>query len=137
VTRISIGVQSFQPELLEGLGRRHTRQQALRAYEAVRAAGFASVNFDLIFAIPGQTLKGWRADLDEAVSHAPDHISTYCLTFEEDTALFVKLSQGRVRPDVVTETAFYTKRGNGSKRRAMRSMRYPTLRVRATNASTT
>jgi oxygen-independent coproporphyrinogen-3 oxidase len=108
VTRISIGVQSFQPELLEGLGRRHTRQQALRAYEAVRAAGFASVNFDLIFAIPGQTLKGWRADLDEAVSHAPDHISTYCLTFEEDTALFVKLSQGRVRPDVVTETAFYT-----------------------------
>jgi oxygen-independent coproporphyrinogen-3 oxidase len=108
VTRISSGVQSFQPGLLEALGRRHTLRQALRAYEAVRAAGFASVNFDLIFAIPGQTLDGWRDDLDEAMKLEPDHISTYCLTFEEDTALFVKLSQGRVRPDADQERAFYT-----------------------------
>jgi len=108
VTRISIGVQSFQPGLLEALGRRHSRRQALRAYDAVRAAGFASVNLDLIFAIPGQTLDGWRDDLDEVLKLEPDHVSTYCLTFEEDTALFVKLSQGRLPPDADKEAAFYT-----------------------------
>jgi oxygen-independent coproporphyrinogen-3 oxidase len=108
VTRISMGVQSFQPALLAALGRHHTLPQALRAYESVRTAGFASVNLDLIFAIPGQGLETWRADLDAAVRLAPDHISTYCLTFEEDTALFVKLSQGRVRRDVEKEAAFYT-----------------------------
>ena len=108
VTRISMGVQSFQPALLAALGRQHTLPQALRAYESVRTAGFTSVNLDLIFAIPGQGLEAWRADLDAAVRLAPDHISTYCLTFEEDTALFVKLSQGKVRRDVEKETAFYT-----------------------------
>jgi oxygen-independent coproporphyrinogen-3 oxidase len=108
VTRISMGVQSFQRPLLEALGRQHTREQALRAYERVRAAGFASVNLDLIFAIPGQTMDAWRADLDTAVQLQPDHVSTYCLTFEEDTALFVKLSHGRVRLDVEKEAAFYT-----------------------------
>jgi oxygen-independent coproporphyrinogen-3 oxidase len=53
-------------------------------------------------------LAAWRADLDEGVRLAPDHVSTYCLTFEEDTALFVKLSHGRVRLDVEKEVAFYT-----------------------------
>jgi len=108
VTRISMGVQSFQPVLLEALGRRHTRQQVLRAYDLVRGAGFASVNLDLIFAVPGQSLDAWRADLDAATDLQPEHISTYCLTFEEDTALFVKLAQGQVRLDVEKEVAFYT-----------------------------
>ena len=108
VTRVSLGVQSLQPALLEALGRRHTRAQVLRAYAAVRAAGFASVNLDLIFAIPGQTLAAWQADLDAALELQPDHLSTYCLTFEEDTALFVQLAQGRVRPDADAEAAFYT-----------------------------
>lgn len=75
----------------------------------MRAAGFASVNLDLIFAIPGQTLAEWCADVDEAVALAPDHLSTYCLTLEEDTALFLKLARGRVRRDVEQEAAFYTK----------------------------
>jgi oxygen-independent coproporphyrinogen-3 oxidase len=108
VTRISLGVQSFNATLLEALGRRHTRQQAERAYGLVRGAGFRSVNFDLIFAVPGQSLAEWRKDLDAAVRLQPDHISTYCLTFEEDTALFLKLAQGTVRRDVETEAAFYT-----------------------------
>jgi oxygen-independent coproporphyrinogen-3 oxidase len=94
--------------LLEALGRRHTRQQVLRAYALVRGAGFASVNLDLIFAVPGQSLESWRADLDAAMELRPDHISTYCLTFEEDTALFVKLAKGQVRLDVEKEAAFYT-----------------------------
>ncbi len=108
VTRISLGVQSFQPPLLAALGRRHTVRQVREAYARIRAAGFASVNLDLIFAIPGQEMAAWRADLDEAVRLEPDHLSTYCLTFEEDTALFVRLAAGRVRRDVATEIAFYT-----------------------------
>jgi oxygen-independent coproporphyrinogen-3 oxidase len=108
VTRISLGVQSLQPALLEALGRQHTRPQVLQAYARVRAAGFASVNLDLIFAIPGQTLAAWQTDLAAALELQPDHLSTYCLTFEEDTALFVKLAQGRVRPDAEAEVAFYT-----------------------------
>jgi oxygen-independent coproporphyrinogen-3 oxidase len=107
VTRVSLGVQSFQPALLDALGRRHTREQALRAYARVRAAGFASVNLDLIFAVPGQDEAAWRADLREAVTLAPDHISTYCLTFEEDTALWVKLSRGQVKRDIAVEAQFY------------------------------
>jgi oxygen-independent coproporphyrinogen-3 oxidase len=60
-----------------------------------------------MFALPGQTEAEWDADIDEAVRLAPDHVSTYCLTFEEDTALWVKLSQGRVRLDPANEAAMY------------------------------
>lgn len=107
VTRISMGVQSFQPELLDALGRQHTREQVFRAYERVRAVGFASVNLDLMFALPGQTEAEWTADVREAVALAPDHLSTYCLTFEEDTALWVKLSQGQVKLDPEHEARLY------------------------------
>jgi oxygen-independent coproporphyrinogen-3 oxidase len=109
VTRISMGVQSFSPALLEALGRQHTREQVLRAYERVRAAGFASVNLDLMFALPGQDEAALVADLREAVSLAPDHLSTYCLTFEEDTKLWVKLSQGRVKLDPEHEARLYVR----------------------------
>jgi oxygen-independent coproporphyrinogen-3 oxidase len=107
VTRISMGVQSFQPALLDGLGRQHTREQIYRAYEHVRAAEFKSVNLDLMFALPGQTEAEWAADVREAIRLAPDHLSTYCLTFEEDTALWVKLSQGRVKLDPEHEARLY------------------------------
>jgi len=107
VTRISLGVQSFRPALLDALGRAHSRQQVYRAYERIRSAGFASVSLDLMFALPGQTASEWDADIDEAVSLAPDHLSTYCLTFEEDTALWAKLSQGRIRLDPENEARMY------------------------------
>jgi len=107
VTRISLGVQSFDDNLLDALGRQHTPAQIYRAYDLIRAQGFASVNIDLMFALPGQTETQWRADLDEALRLAPDHLSTYCLTFEEDTALWVKLSQGKVKLDADKEALFY------------------------------
>ena len=107
VTRVSMGVQSFQPELLDSLGRQHTREQIFAAYEKIRAAQFSSVNLDLIFAIPGQSEDDWIADLRQAIALAPDHLSTYCLTFEEDTALWVKLSQGKVKLDLEREAALY------------------------------
>jgi oxygen-independent coproporphyrinogen-3 oxidase len=107
VTRVSLGAQSFQPALLEALGRRHSPAQIHRAYERIRAVGFASVNLDLMFALPGQDEDAWLADLREAVAMRPEHISTYCLTFEEDTALWVKLSQGKVKLDREREAALY------------------------------
>ena len=107
VTRISLGVQSFQPALLEALGRAHTREQIDRAYGRIHAAGFASVNLDLMFALPGQSEAGWTADIEAAVALAPDHLSTYCLTFEEDTKLWVKLSQGKVKLDPEHEARLY------------------------------
>ena len=107
VTRVSMGVQSFQPALLDALGRQHSVQQIDRAYDRVRAAGFPTVNLDLMFALPGQTAVEWAADVREAVSRAPDHLSTYCLTFEEDTKLWVKLSQGRVKLDPDHEVRLY------------------------------
>lgn len=109
VTRVSMGVQSFNAGLLDALGRQHTTAQIYRAYDLIRGAGFASVNLDLMFALPGQTEEQWRADLTEALRLAPDHLSTYCLTFEEDTALWIKLSQGKVKLDADKEAAFYVK----------------------------
>ena len=107
VTRVSMGVQSFDPATLEALGRRHSLRQVMDAWELVRSAGFASVNLDLIFAVPGQDEARWEADLREAMRLGPDHLSTYCLTFEEDTAMFVKLSKGKVRIDRDLETRLY------------------------------
>ncbi len=107
VTRISMGVQSFQPELLGGLGRQHTREQVYRAYDRIRAVGFQSVNLDLMFALPGQDEALWHDDLSRALALQPDHLSTYCLTFEEDTKLWVKLSQGKTKLDPEREARLY------------------------------
>ena len=107
VTRISLGAQSFNPRILEAMGRMHTPTQIFRAYDLVREAGFASVNLDLIFAVPGQTRDDLLLDLETATSLSPDHLSTYCLTFEEDTALYVRLSEGRVHRDPANEADLY------------------------------
>ncbi len=107
VTRISMGAQSFQPALLDALGRQHSLEQILRAYERIRAAEFQSVNIDLMFALPGQDEAAWMADMDAALTLAPDHLSTYCLTFEEDTKLWVKLSEGKVKLDPEHEAQLY------------------------------
>ncbi len=108
VNRISLGVQSFQPALLEALGRVHALEQVHRAVELLHREGFANFNLDLIFAIPGQSLAAWEADLRAALAARPAHVSTYCLTFEEDTALWLRLQRGQVRrrqPD--EEAAFF------------------------------
>lgn len=107
VSRISMGAQSFQPHLLDALGRQHTLEQVLRAYDKIRSVGFESVNIDLMFALPGQDEAAWMADISAAVALKPDHLSTYCLTFEEDTKLWVKLSEGKVKLDPEKEAQLY------------------------------
>lgn len=107
VTRISMGVQSFDAELLESLGRLHRPNQIYTAWDRVQAAGFAQTNLDLMFAIPNQSLEQWEVALREAARLGPTHLSTYCLTFEEDTALYIKLSEGKLKIDPEKELRFY------------------------------
>lgn len=107
VNRISMGVQSFDPELLKSLGRVHSPKQIYTAWERIQEVGFAETNLDLIFAIPGQSINQWESDIQEAARLAPTHLSSYCLTFEEDTALYLKLSRGHVSVDEEKELQFY------------------------------
>lgn len=107
VTRISMGVQSFDADLLDSLGRLHNPKQIEKAWACIQDAGFAQTNLDLIFAIPNQSLAQWEADIRKAADLGPEHISTYCLTFEEDTALYVKLAQGKLKIDEERELRFY------------------------------
>ncbi len=109
VNRISLGVQTFDPQMMEALGRKHEVKKVFSAYSMIRETGAFLVNLDLLFGAPGQTLEMWEADLKCAVELQPDHLSTYCLTFEEDTAMYVRLSEGKVQIDLDREAEFYEK----------------------------
>jgi oxygen-independent coproporphyrinogen-3 oxidase len=106
ITRVSLGAQSFEPELLKTLGRTHTPQQIEQSVAMLRAAGIPQVNIDLMFSLPGQMLNQWRHTLECAVSQSPDHISTYNLTYEEDTAFFEAF--GADANDEDTDVAMFT-----------------------------
>ena len=84
VNRISIGIQSLEPEPLAMLGRRHSVQQAIAALEIARTL-FPRISFDLIYARPGQTIAAWRSELRRALCLAADHLSLYQLTIEPGT----------------------------------------------------
>lgn len=107
VTRISMGIQSFNKTMLEALGRIHSPQQVYKAYDLIREVGFQNVNLDLMFALPNQDMAIWEADMKEAIRLNPEHLSTYCLTFEEDTALYVKLSKGKITRNEENERLMY------------------------------
>ena len=99
VTRISMGVQSLHEELLERLGRIHSREQVFKSYEILRSAGFENLNLDLMFAIPGQTMDIWKKTLGEAIGLGPEHLSCYEVIYEEDTPLFAQLQAGEFDVD--------------------------------------
>jgi len=96
VNRVSMGVQSWDEELLKTLGRVHSGTQARRSYEILREAGVPNVNLDLIFGIPGQDRGQWIESLRQTVALDPDHISAYCLTYEEDTEYFERFRRGEL-----------------------------------------
>lgn len=85
VNRLSIGIQSFDPEHLRVLGRIHGRDEALAAAQAARAAGFDNFNLDLMFGLPGQTPEQALTDVRSALALAPTHLSLYQLTLEPQT----------------------------------------------------
>lgn len=95
VNRVSIGIQSLSVDLLEYLGRVHTREQAFRAFDILRQAGFDNINVDLMFAIPGQTMAMWKETLTEATAMGSEHLSSYEVIYEEDTPLYERLKAGQ------------------------------------------
>ncbi len=99
VTRISLGVQSWDNELLRVLGREHSADQAAQSFHLLRAAGFTNINVDLMFGLPGQTIEQWRLTLENTIALQPDHISAYSLTYEEDTEFFLRHASGKFRKD--------------------------------------
>jgi len=107
VTRISLGAQSFDPGVLRVLERDHSPDQIRQAFAAVRRIAH-SVSLDLIFGAPGQSLADWRQDLASALKLAPDHVSTYGLTFEKGTSFWSRLERGNlIRADEDLERAMY------------------------------
>ncbi len=85
ITRLSVGVQSFEPSEIRTLGRKHTPEQVAQVVALARAAGLRSVSLDLIFAVPGQSPASWGRSLERAIALDVDHISAYGLTVEEGT----------------------------------------------------
>ena len=97
INRISVGVQSFQPKLLEFLGRVHSSDEAKHALEIVKRAGFENFSLDLIYANPGQTLADLETDLELALELQPPHLSAYNLTFEEGTPFHREYRTGKMK----------------------------------------
>ncbi len=85
INRLSIGIQSFDEAKLKALGRIHGREEALRAAESARAAGFDNFNLDLMFGLPGQTVEQAVSDMRAAIALHPTHLSAYQLTIEPNT----------------------------------------------------
>ncbi|HTL78376.1 MAG TPA: radical SAM family heme chaperone HemW, partial [Candidatus Babeliales bacterium] len=107
VNRISLGVQSWDEELLKLLGREHNAEQAEESFRILRNAGFININVDLMFGLPGQTIDQWRATLEKTIALQPEHISTYCLTYEEDTEFFLRHARGEFRQDQDADADFF------------------------------
>ena len=85
INRLSLGLQSTDPEELKMLGRIHTYKEFLQSYQWAREAGFHNINIDMMFAIPGQTGEAWRSHLRQVAELKPEHISAYSLIIEEGT----------------------------------------------------
>ncbi len=98
VNRLSIGIQSFNDKELIFLSRNHSSQIAIDSIVRAKKAGFSNFNIDLIYGIPGQTLKNWGDNLDRAISLEPQHLSLYNLTIEPKTHLFKMVQRGKISP---------------------------------------
>lgn len=96
VNRISMGAQTFNNERLKFLHRRHDASQVKGAVETLRQTGFRNISIDLMYGFPNQTLDEWKTDIEKALELDVEHISTYCLMYEEGTALYKLLEQGKV-----------------------------------------
>jgi oxygen-independent coproporphyrinogen III oxidase len=107
VNRISLGVQSWDNELLKVLGREHDAQQAKQSFQILRRAGFSNINVDLMFGLPGQTIEQWKFTLQKTICLQPEHISAYCLTYEEDTEFFLRHARGELLQNTDADTAFF------------------------------
>ncbi len=92
--RISMGLQAWQNDLLQTLGRIHTKEVFLDNFQNARKAGFENINVDLMFALPNQTVADWLETLDEVTALQPEHISAYSLIIEEGTPFYDLYAKG-------------------------------------------
>ncbi len=103
INRFSVGVQSFTPQTLEQLQRKHDRQDITQTMRTLRECGAQHVNLDLIYGVPNQTFSSFREDLSQLMELSPDHVSLYNLQFEEGTGLRDQLDRGLIA-DLEEET---------------------------------
>jgi len=96
INRLSMGVQSLEPDLLKFLTRIHSANQVFETYEHARNAGFENINCDLIYSMPGQSWEIWERDLLRVLDLKPEHISAYTLTLEKGTELYQFVKKGQV-----------------------------------------
>jgi oxygen-independent coproporphyrinogen-3 oxidase len=85
INRLSLGLQAYDDQLLQKMGRLHSVQQFEEAYERSRQAGFSNISIDLIYGFPGQTLEGWKETVRSVIRLKPEHVSLYALAVEEHT----------------------------------------------------
>lgn len=108
INRLSIGIQSFQGELLQLIGRRHNAEQAKEAVKLAQEAGFDNISIDLMYALPTQTMAQWEEDIETALNLGVQHISSYGLMYEEGTALTQMVEDGKLEAiDEEIENAMY------------------------------
>jgi len=107
VNRVSMGVQSWDPDLLKVLGRVHDAAQVRASFSILRAAGYDNLNLDLIYGVPGQAITQWEESIRQTIDLGPEHISAYCLTYEEDTEYFERMARGEFREDADQDAGFF------------------------------
>ena len=88
VNRISMGLQTTNDNILKEIGRIHSFEEFKKNYNQARKAGFENINVDLMFGLPNQSMKDWKASLEDVMSLEPDHISAYSLIIEEGTCFY-------------------------------------------------
>ncbi|MFZ3170910.1 MAG: radical SAM family heme chaperone HemW [Carboxydocellales bacterium] len=98
VNRLSLGVQAFQPQLLQGIGRIHNTRAIYQGVELAREAGFTNLNLDLMYGLPGQSMVDWLETLEKALELGVEHISAYSLKLEPETPFYRQWQQGRLKP---------------------------------------
>ena len=110
INRLNVGVQSFDMEILDFLGRRHSHKHAFSAIECSRKAGFTNIGFDLIYGVPGQAMGSWLETLRQALTFEPEHLSCYQLSVEPRTPLGARVQRGDVvLPDENLQHEFFMK----------------------------
>ena len=108
ISRVSIGIQTFQDDRLAWLRRRHDSRQARQAVARLRQAGVRNISIDLMFGFPGETLSEWNDDITQAIELRPEHISAYSLMYEEGTPMYTMMERGEIEEtDEETYIAMY------------------------------
>lgn len=97
VNRLSLGVQSFENDVLEFLGRIHNKNDAFYSFQKAKKAGFENINVDIMFGIPGQTMKMWKDTVRQCIFLRPTHISLYSLQIEEGTEFYEMYRNGMMK----------------------------------------